>query len=1289
MTVSDQSGGLVPGSALQLVDVATNDVRKATSRENGSYAFVNLPIGHYRLTASRQGYRSTVLEDIEVHAALTTDASVTLNVGTSTENVVVSSSASPIVETSSNAIGTVVDLKQIEDLPLNGRDLTNLARITPGYTGAGSSGVWNGQPLVSQGSNIDGTIGNSSRMKIFGDAQPAVMPRVEDIEEMTVQTDQLDLDQGFGQATTQINFVTRRGTNDLHGRVFENFHNSGLNANSYANNVRHRARAKSIYNDFGGSIGGQILKNRLFYFGSFAMRYIPGGSNVTNDNMLTTGAQGGNFSYTDTNGTERTVNVLSIANRYSSSLPGSVNSVIQSQLADINKAASVGTVSAGSDANLQSITWYDDNTQKTFYPTVRVDFSATQNLRMNLVWSMTEDIQPGANRGPYPGPAFAGRTAGNKVKNYTSSYGLDWTISPTLINQFKFGFLYNTTFNNYNASGTYKQAGFQMVDWAMGDSGAGGAAYQLPITSYYPAFNATEAITLQKSAHTFKFGFTGYREQDHYWNAPSGFPDVVLGAVRGDPAINAFTANQSDCTAGTLPCANSDQIAQANSLYATLAGRVASVGGSYTYDTSSQDYARKIGSYALNEVTLAWGLFGQDSWRVSPTLTLNYGLRWDFTGESTDKSGLYHSADTSSVFGPTAPADLFKPGSLGGNANPTLVARNTSFDPFHVTPQPAFGLAWNPKGNEGPLGKLLGEGKSVIRAGYSLRRFTEPYQYYWNNASDQGAFYYQSFSNTASSTGIAGTFAPGSMTLGKDQDIYANPNNYSYQPAIYEASVPQSTFTFLGNAPGGATPGVTGIDKHIKQPYTQTWNFGIQRSLGSRALEIRYAGNRTLHQWVNNNTNEVNIFENGFLDEFKKAQANLTAYRQSNKDCDSTGTCSFANNGLAGQGTLPIINAAFAGEPDGGAGIPAVDYANSTLITYLDTGQAGAFAQYLTYPGTVNYFCNLVGSSFAPCLTNGGYSGGPGAGKPINFFQANPYATGQETQYMVAAGYSNYHSLQVDLRQQQWRGLQYDLNYTWSHTLGYQVNTNGSTASGYGCGYWGYSGWCGWPGTLTLRNTRLAYGPAQFDIRHVFHLNGTYDLPIGKGKLLLNNNGVVSTILGNWTMGFIASFQTGTPQQIIGDTLTFNDYGDGGVVLHNVTASQLQKAVGVHRVPGKTYALLIDPKYAQNASGTGGANSNYITPNSAPGTINHPVYLFGPHAFYNDLSLSKTFPIYREFAMKIQAEATNVWNHPVFGSTSGSWGPGVGRGSVQASGWATSGVTNGPRVIELRANIEF
>jgi hypothetical protein len=868
--------------------------------------------------------------------------------------------------------------------------------------------------------------------------------------------------------------------------------------------------------------------------------------------------------------------------------------------------------------------------------------------------------------------------AGSKTKNYTASYAVDWEASPRLINQFKLGFLYDINQFAYNAKQLY--ATEPTVNWAISvnNQSLSGQSYQLPVTSYYPAFNATDTVTFQKGSHALKAGFTGYREQDHYWNPPSGFPNYNLGLASGDPAANAFTASG----AGSVPYATSSALSEAQNLYATLAGRISGVGGTNSYSPATKSYLKpgQIGSYALDEVTLAWGLFAQDSYRVRPSLTLNYGLRWDFTGQSVDKSGAYHNADTSSVYGPTAPGELFQPGKLNGNLNPMLVARARAYAPWHVTPQPAIGLAWNPKWSDGVLGKLTGDGKTVIRAGYSLRRFTEPYQYYWNNVSDQGGFFYQSFALNANNTGTTGTFAPGSLSLGDTMPAYL------LNPVAYVASEPEADFTFTGNCTG-CGDGVDGIDSHIKQPYTQTWNFGIQRQFGSSVLEIRYAGNRSIHQWINNNTNEVNIFENGFLAEFKLAQANLNAYMAANPTCAANGSCSFANNGLPGQSPLPIMSAAFIDEPSGGADIPKIDYVNGSFVNDLQTGQAGAFASALSSLGTTAYLCNLVGSSFTPCGTNAGYTGGAGAGKPINFFQANPYAAGQQTQYMTAGGYSNYNSLQVDLRQGQWKGLQLDANYTFAHSLGYGVNTNGP--GGVTCG--GYDGWCAWPDTITLRNPRLAYGPAQYDIRHVFHFTGTYDLPFGKGKAFLNTNSVAARMLGNWTVGTIATFQTGTPQELSSGNLTFNDYGDGGIALNNVTVSQLQSAVGVHRIPGKTYALLLNPKYLQNADGTAGASPSYIAPNITPGTVGRIVYLHGPHAFYNDLSISKAFPIYEAVQFKLQAEATNAWNHPVFGSTSGSFGgaPTYNQGNVQNYGFATSGVTNTPRVIEFRANIDF
>ncbi len=1279
---TDATGGVVPGAALELTDTATNDIRRATTREDGSYTFVNLLIGEYKLTVSRSGYQSSVATGIVVHAALTTDVSISLKVGTSTQSVEVNASSASLLETTSNAIGTVVDMKQIEDLPLAGRDLTQLATYTPGYSGDnGGAGSWNGQPLVSQGTNIDGTIGSASRMKIFGNAEPAVTPRIEGISEMTVQTDQLDLDQGFGQALMQSNFVMRRGSNKFHGRAFNNFRNDGLNANSWANDATGQRKAKQIYNDFGVSVGGPILKDRLFFFGSYAEQYIPGSFTASNT-FIASGAQSGNFSYTGTDGNSYTVNVLNVAHAYSNALPNTVNSAIGSQLSAISSAVGSGTVSTGSDPNINTVTWNNSNTNTYYFPAARIDYNATEKLRMSLSWSMTYNTQPGQNAAPFPGGNFSDMVAGNEVKNYTTSYSVDWNLSSQLINQFKIGFLYNINKFAYNAKPLYTSQ--PTVNWALGHSGQN---FQLPVTSYYPAFSLNDAVSYLKGSHTFKFGITGYHEQDHYWNPPSGFPNYTLGIAPGDPASNAFTTSGTVggvCSGtGTLPCANSSALTEALNLYATLTGRISSVGGTNTYDKATNAYSQSgtIGSYALDESTLAWGLFFQDSWHVKPTLTLNYGLRWDFTGQSVDKTGAYHNADTSSVYGPTAPGDLFKPGQLNGNQNPMLVARARAYDPFHVTPQPAIGFAWNPKVSDGPFARITGGDKTVIRGGFSLRRFTEPYQYYWNNVSDQGSFFYQGFSLSANNTGTPGTFAPGSLSLGDTMPAYL------LNPATYQQSAPESEFTFLGNCPGCGN-GVTGIDSHIQQPYSESWNFGVQREFGSRVLEIRYAGNRNLHQWINNNTNEVNIFENGFLDEFKQAQANLNAYMLANPNCANDGTCSFANNGLTGQAPLPTMDAAFAGEGPGGPGIPLVDYNNGTFLNYLQTGQAGAFASSLSgISGTTAYFCNLVGAAFAPCVNNAGYSGGAGANKPINFFQANPFAAGYQTQYMNAGGYSNYHSLQVDLRQGQWKGFQYDANYTWAHTLGFGVNTNGP--GGVTCG--GYDGWCAWPDTFTLRNTRLAYGPAQYDIRHTFHFTGTYDLPFGRGRAFLNSNNLASRLLGNWTLGTILTFQTGTPQELSSGNLTYNDYGDGGIRLSGVSVSQLQKAIGVHRVPGMTYALLMDPKYLQNGNGTGGANPQYLLPNTTPGTFGNIVYLHGPHAFYNDLSVSKSFPIFEAIQFKLQAEATNVWNHPVFGNTSGSFGgsPTWGGGYVLNNGFATSGVTNDPRIVEIRANIEF
>ena len=241
---------------------------------DGTYTFVNLSLGTYKLTVTKKDFQSQTFTDISVHATQVTDIAVNMKVGQSNETVEVRENETPLVETTSNALGTNIDIKQLEDLPLSGRDVSQLAFLASGFSGlpGNGNGTWNGLPVIAQGNNVDGVISSTSRMKFSGNQQPAIQARLEDMQEMTVQTDQLDVNQGYGASNMQVNFVTRRGTNQYHGRLFENYQNAGLNANSWANDAQGLPKNKFIKNDFGGTIGGPILKDKLFFFFNYEGR---------------------------------------------------------------------------------------------------------------------------------------------------------------------------------------------------------------------------------------------------------------------------------------------------------------------------------------------------------------------------------------------------------------------------------------------------------------------------------------------------------------------------------------------------------------------------------------------------------------------------------------------------------------------------------------------------------------------------------------------------------------------------------------------------------------------------------------------------------------------------------------------------------------------------------------------------------------------------------------------------------------------------------------------------------
>jgi hypothetical protein len=199
-------------------------------------------------------------------------------------------------------------------------------------------------------------VGNASRAKYNGSAQASASPRVENIAEMAVQTDQIDLDQGFGRSTMQISFVTRSGTNAFHGRAYIDAQNSGLNANSYANNASTPIvrRPKEIYNDLGASLGGPILHDKLFFFGSFSTRRVPGDAS-TNDTYLPASVQAGNYTYVGTNGQTYTTDLFNLARTVGA--PTTVNAAVAKQLSLINSSLASGSTITTADPNIDQVTW--------------------------------------------------------------------------------------------------------------------------------------------------------------------------------------------------------------------------------------------------------------------------------------------------------------------------------------------------------------------------------------------------------------------------------------------------------------------------------------------------------------------------------------------------------------------------------------------------------------------------------------------------------------------------------------------------------------------------------------------------------------------------------------------------------------------------------------------------------------------------------------------------------------------------------------------------------------------
>lgn len=1267
-TVFDPSGKLVPNAEITATKATTNSSQTVKASSSGVYVFSELDSGTYRVTATAAGFAKTVIDNVVVQVAQTTDLPIRMTIGVQSQTVTVSG-ATPVLQTTQTTLATTISPELLENLPLNGRDDLEFATLVPGAANPGIHGnnynTYNDLPNAALNISMGGTADQFQRYKTFSSSFWDVAPAREGaVQEATVST--AGLGSANGGAGSQVQFDVKSGGDKYHGRVFWQAENSFFNANSWSNNARGIPLPKSRNNFYGGNFGGRLLPKSLvgshnvYFFVNLEYNKVPSAF-ATQNLTLTSDAAKGLFTYEvtsipavtpawvtgcDSSAMTCTANLYTLAssNGFPSTEDPSVANIL-SGIASYYKNGSLQplgpTAAALQTANafyLQQLLYNINQPTTVWYPTTRLDVDITSKVHWSDSWDLEDSKTP--SYGDWPGSPYVGNFTGFNNTYYTWNNNVTWLISPRLVNTANFGILGTEEVYTPGAQPTgFTQSPVDNVPSQI-ETPFGiptlvpGVAEEVPRDN--PLYNPSDTLHLTSGNHNLYFGanliYSRMREQE--WVFP-GVPDYSTGIAAGDPAAAMFsTSNFPNMNNASSPTTNLTAQEAAESLYAFLTGRITSVGGGTEVNPATGKFQPGFG-YTAREAKTEGAIYFQDSWHMTPHLTMNYGLRWQLTGAIHNTNGAYFTATFHNLLGPSG--SLFQPGTLDGVQNPFIAVNENPYHGDFIQPSPNLGFAWNPDFSEGVLGKLFGGSKTVLRASYTINPYDEGWETFENSSVYNGAGYAQYLFYSSS----AGMFTPGSLSL-------TSPGLFSAveataTPPSFQTALPESTYAFFGY------PYIGGIDPNLREPYIQQWSFGIQRELpGQFVVEADYVGNHGVHEWQSFNMNEVNTLNNTFASQFKIAQANLIA----------NGGTSFSDSG-PGDTPTPIFDAAFNGNGiTTGANDPG-GYANPGYIFDLNTGQAGAMAT--SFAQNFSTFCNMAGASYGPC-------GNTGGAYPINFFQANPYASNGGAIYLSDPADSTYNGLQISVR----------------HPTGHGLTLGGSYSFSKGLTSRFLGGWTDTAGLdfISLRDPGLNKAPSDYDIRHVFHTYFTYQLPVGRGRAFSTNNSVLNGVVGGWNLGSIITWQSGIPFWVQGGYQTFNNE-DGGVIT-TAKLNEIQHNVGVYLTPSSPFSpVWLNPKFN---------GANVIQPNTNPGTIGQMLFLHGPKFFNTDISLNKVFPIYEKWSLKVQAAFLNAFNHP-------NWAAGTSFNATNAPGaivFASSGLflprthyQGRPRVIQFRTEIDF
>jgi len=1001
---SDASGGTVSGVTVTLDNDKIGVHATTTTNETGYYQFLRVaPSEGYRLTFSKDGFRKLVIDKVALGVSVVETRDAQLELGVVSQVVEVQAGGEATLNTTDATVGNVIGSNLIDSLPVQLRDSpAALLGLQPGVVRTDNNdpsgnrdGAVTGARADQGNITIDGIDANDQATgQAFATVGNAPVDSVQEFRGITAG-DTSDLGRSSG---AQIQLVTKSGTNNWHGNAYEYHRNTITEANSFFNNKNGVDRPSLIRNQFGGSLGGPVKKNKLFFFFNYEGR-----RDASQDQELRVvpldNVRNGLLNYINNGpGCDASATLQTAPQCISSTPLTGPNSISALDPAHIGTDAALLTfvtgrypaandLSAGDGINTGGLRFnapvrLANNTYVT-----RVDFNLTANQRLfgrfNIVRSsQTDDVNSVAAQ--FPGdPAPAAQIT---QRDYAFVIGHTWNISSTKVNQAVFGI-------------TASRLGFPSIfqpafpnSYTLAPT-TNGALLSGPFPSLQSQFRIVPVPTIRddfswsKGHHLIQFGGT-FKPQHQTSTQINDFNFVNIGLGGGLASLTA-SERPNDILASTVARTEWDQ------MFPFLLGRFASVDTNFNLNTDGS--AQPTGSGKVrNYRYFEYEGYVQDSWRVTPSLTLTYGLRYVYYSVPYETNGLQSVSDigfqtylndrvtaaAQGIEGDTAIPFLTY--DLGGKANKG--GRDIyNADPTNFAPRIAF--AYNPSFRSGLFGSLFGDRKTVIRGSGAIVHDRVNANTI-NFIQDQLSYLFNTTSNTLFNNLATD---PRFTALG------ALPVTNTPQPVTHPlAPFVDSTGVPFGNAEGQFN---YTVDHRFDTPYAYTFTLGVQRELpGNFILEADYVGRLGRKLFAQADAGQVVNFKDPTSGQFLFTAFNALSQELRNGVTTVTPQAWFENQVFPGATQL-LANA---------------------LGTTVVKGDLSDTLQALAANGLIANNAGLPGQ-----------------------FSTNAY--------IGNFGSSSYNGLLVTLRKRMSHGLQFDFNYTFSRSIDNVSSVTNTVIGGLVC----------------------------------------------------------------------------------------------------------------------------------------------------------------------------------------------------------------------------------------------